>query len=371
MTTTPSSSSTTVETTTTLLPEETTIAPETTVAPATTAAPETTAAPQTTAAPATTDAPETTAAPAGPGDNRHAPGSDHHHRAPTTTCAAHRATTTIPEIVPQPGDTLWDIIEREPAFDGWQDLVERADLVSLFDGTDDRREQYAVFAGTNEAVAAFNATTGGVDQSVLQSVVNSAVHFGAIVELDDLVTMDEIERHRGQPTTGRRERNSADSRRRGDSPAGAGSRQRRAVPRRSGAAARPRLTGARPCDRTDPVGSPAVERPIGMFDSGFGGLTVARALIDLMPAEDLVYIGDTGRYPYGSKPLDEVRGYAGELAWSLVKEYNVKAVVVACNTATAAGLDDLRVGVAGAGARRRRAGRASARADHPDRAAWV
>ena len=79
-----------------------------------------------------------------------------------------------------------------------------------------------------------------------------------------------------------------------------------------------------------------------MFDSGFGGLTVARALIDLMPAEDLVYIGDTGRYPYGSKPLDEVRGYAGELAWSLVKEYDVKAVVVACNTATAAGLDDLR-----------------------------
>jgi len=79
-----------------------------------------------------------------------------------------------------------------------------------------------------------------------------------------------------------------------------------------------------------------------MFDSGFGGLTVARALIDLMPAEDIVYIGDTGRYPYGSKPLDEVRGYAGELAWSLVKEYNVKAVVVACNTATAAGLDDLR-----------------------------
>ncbi len=59
---------------------------------------------------------------------------------------------------------------------------------------------------------------------------------------------------------------------------------------------------------TEPVGSAAVERPIGMFDSGFGGLTVARALIDLMPAEDLVYIGDTGRYPYGSKPLDEVRG---------------------------------------------------------------
>jgi glutamate racemase len=79
-----------------------------------------------------------------------------------------------------------------------------------------------------------------------------------------------------------------------------------------------------------------------MFDSGFGGLTVARALIDLLPAEDLVYIGDTGRYPYGPKPLADVRAYARQLAWSLVKDHDVKAVVVACNTAAAAGLDDLR-----------------------------
>lgn len=79
-----------------------------------------------------------------------------------------------------------------------------------------------------------------------------------------------------------------------------------------------------------------------MFDSGFGGLTVARALIDLLPGEDLVYIGDTGRYPYGPKPLDEVRRYAHQLAWSLVKEHEVKALIVACNTAAAAGLDDLR-----------------------------
>ena len=48
------------------------------------------------------------------------------------------------------------------------------------------------------------------------------------------------------------------------------------------------------------------DRPIGMFDSGFGGLTVARAVIDLLPDEDLVYVGDTGRYPYGPRPLDEV-----------------------------------------------------------------
>ena len=83
------------------------------------------------------------------------------------------------------------------------------------------------------------------------------------------------------------------------------------------------------------------DSPIGMFDSGFGGLTVARALIDLMPHENLVYIGDTGRYPYGNKPADEVRGFAKELAWSLVREYGVKMIVVACNTAASVALDEL------------------------------
>ena len=73
-----------------------------------------------------------------------------------------------------------------------------------------------------------------------------------------------------------------------------------------------------------------------MFDSGFGGLTVARAVIDLLPHEDLVYVGDTGRYPYGPKPLDEVAGYARQIAWSLVKDFGVKFLVVACNTAAAA-----------------------------------
>ena len=65
-----------------------------------------------------------------------------------------------------------------------------------------------------------------------------------------------------------------------------------------------------------------MDGPIGMFDSGFGGLTVARATIDLLPGEDLVYIGDTGRYPYGNKPLAEVSGFARELAWSLVIHAN-------------------------------------------------
>jgi glutamate racemase len=85
------------------------------------------------------------------------------------------------------------------------------------------------------------------------------------------------------------------------------------------------------------------ERPIGMFDSGFGGLTVARAVIDLLPDEDVVYIGDTGRYPYGPRPLDEVRHFARQLAWSLVKDFDAKLVIVACNTASAAALDDLAV----------------------------
>lgn len=83
------------------------------------------------------------------------------------------------------------------------------------------------------------------------------------------------------------------------------------------------------------------DRPIGLFDSGFGGLTVARAVIDLLPGEDLVYVGDTGRYPYGPRPLDEVRRFAGQITTKLVEEHQVKLIVVACNTAAAAGLDGL------------------------------
>ena len=85
-----------------------------------------------------------------------------------------------------------------------------------------------------------------------------------------------------------------------------------------------------------------VDRPIGMFDSGFGGLTVARAVIDLLPSEDLIYIGDTARYPYGPKPAGEVRSYAIELATSLVRDFNAKLIVVACNTAASVALSELR-----------------------------
>ena len=100
------------------------------------------------------------------------------------------------------------------------------------------------------------------------------------------------------------------------------------------------------------------DRPIGMFDSGFGGLTVARALIDLLPNEDLVYVGDSARYPYGPRPLEEVRLFASQITRKLVEDEDVKLVVVACNNATAAALEQLRfefdvplVGVIDAGVR--------------------
>jgi len=85
--------------------------------------------------------------------------------------------------------------------------------------------------------------------------------------------------------------------------------------------------------------------PIGMFDSGFGGLSVARAVIDLLPGEDLVYFGDTARYPYGPRPLGEVAGFAHEIARHLVDTFDVGLLVVACNTASAAALDSLQAGL--------------------------
>jgi hypothetical protein len=76
------------------------------------------------------------------------------------------------------------------------------------------------------------------------------------------------------------------------------------------------------------------DRPIGMFDSGFGGLTVARAVIDLLPAEHLVYLGDTGRYPYGSKPLGEVARYARQIATDTENADNARAYVGSPSTGT-------------------------------------
>jgi glutamate racemase len=84
----------------------------------------------------------------------------------------------------------------------------------------------------------------------------------------------------------------------------------------------------------------ADSRPIGVFDSGLGGLTVLRSLIDLLPHEPVVYFGDTGRFPYGPKPRDEVLKYALEIGELLV-ERGARLVVVACNSAAAAGLEAL------------------------------
>ena len=83
------------------------------------------------------------------------------------------------------------------------------------------------------------------------------------------------------------------------------------------------------------------DAPIGIFDSGVGGLTVARAIIDQLPAESIVYVGDTAHSPYGPKPLAEVRGYALSVMDDLVAQ-GVKLLVIACNTASAAMLRDAR-----------------------------
>lgn len=87
--------------------------------------------------------------------------------------------------------------------------------------------------------------------------------------------------------------------------------------------------------------APTSSAPIGIFDSGVGGLTVARAVIDQLPGESILYVGDTARGPYGPKSLAEVRSYALEIMDQLLAA-GVKAIVIACNTASAAVLRDAR-----------------------------
>ena len=79
------------------------------------------------------------------------------------------------------------------------------------------------------------------------------------------------------------------------------------------------------------------DAPIGVFDSGFGGLTVARELAKALPRESIVYLGDSARCPYGPRTLQEVDGFVQQIGGWLV-DRGVKMVVIACNTATAAGL---------------------------------
>ena len=83
-------------------------------------------------------------------------------------------------------------------------------------------------------------------------------------------------------------------------------------------------------------------RPIGVFDSGVGGLTVARAILDLLPNEPLIYIGDTARSPYGPRSLPQIRRFALEIAEDLVAE-DVKMIVVACNSVEVSAIGDIAV----------------------------
>ena len=83
------------------------------------------------------------------------------------------------------------------------------------------------------------------------------------------------------------------------------------------------------------------DAPIGIFDSGFGGLTVARAVLDQLPHEPVLYLGDTARQPYGPRPISEVREYALDCLDHLVGQ-GVKVLVIACNSASAAVLRDAR-----------------------------
>jgi glutamate racemase len=89
------------------------------------------------------------------------------------------------------------------------------------------------------------------------------------------------------------------------------------------------------------VATPGIDAPIGIFDSGVGGLTVARSVIDQLPAEQVVYVGDTAHGPYGPQPIADVRRHALAVGDALV-ERGVKLLVIACNTASAACLADAR-----------------------------
>jgi glutamate racemase len=83
------------------------------------------------------------------------------------------------------------------------------------------------------------------------------------------------------------------------------------------------------------------EKPIGIFDSGVGGLTVAHAIKQILPAESLVYFGDTAHLPYGDKSAESIRYYSGKITEFLL-DHNAKVVLVACNSASASAFDTLK-----------------------------
>lgn len=96
-----------------------------------------------------------------------------------------------------------------------------------------------------------------------------------------------------------------------------------------------------PVDDDRPTVRPVADAPIGVFDSGVGGLTVARAIIDQLPNERIIYVGDTQHGPYGPLPIADVRAHALRIMDELV-DSGVKLLVIACNTASAAVLRDAR-----------------------------
>jgi glutamate racemase len=81
-------------------------------------------------------------------------------------------------------------------------------------------------------------------------------------------------------------------------------------------------------------------RPIGVIDSGVGGLTVAKEIMRQLPKEEIIYLGDTARCPYGPRPWEEIRDFTWEITNYLLK-YNIKLLVIACNTATSVVLDEM------------------------------
>lgn len=83
-----------------------------------------------------------------------------------------------------------------------------------------------------------------------------------------------------------------------------------------------------------------MDKPIGVMDSGVGGLTVAKEIMRQLPNETIYYLGDVGRCPYGSRPKEEVKQFTIEMAQFLV-QFDIKMLVIACNTATAVALDAL------------------------------
>jgi glutamate racemase len=89
-----------------------------------------------------------------------------------------------------------------------------------------------------------------------------------------------------------------------------------------------------------PFNTALASAPLGVFDSGIGGLTVLKSLLEKLPHENFIYLGDTARVPYGSKPLGMVRGFAKEISLELISR-GVKGIVIACNTASSASLPTL------------------------------